>query len=133
MAKKTTKHKSIRERVTATEVAARQEAAQIRRLRDQQRRITDLSRALTRAVKTADVARLNAARALCEDTGYVVYGVEQIDAITKSNESLREENESQHNQIMTQAHTIGDQNAKIAMLENVLRSELPSAPAGSEP
>jgi hypothetical protein len=80
MRKKPAKHKSHGERRTAAEVEATREAATLRRLRNQQRRITDLSRALRRAVLLADVARLRTARELCADTGWGVFDVDHIAA-----------------------------------------------------
>lgn len=79
MPKKTVKHKTVRENLTKVEIEARREAAALRRLKAQQRRIVTLSRDLRRAVRAADGARLDAARELCADTGYAVFGIAEVE------------------------------------------------------
>lgn len=89
MSKKPAKHKPTREKVVSVEAEARHEQQQLRRLRNLHRSIRDLSRSLVRAVRTADGARLNAARELCEQTGWGVFDVAEFDHTVRAVETLR--------------------------------------------
>lgn len=89
MPKKPTKRRTMGEKVTAVEVEVRREQQTLRRLRDQQKRIVSLSRELRRAVRTADGARLEAARELCADTGFAVFGIVEIEIRERQLEEAR--------------------------------------------
>jgi len=92
MSKKRTKPKGTAAKLSAVEAENRREIIQLRRLRDQQRRIVELSRKLTAALRRADGARLNAARELCEDTGWDVCDVAEVESDRRLVEQLRERN-----------------------------------------
>jgi hypothetical protein len=85
--KNTTKGQSIR--MGSVEAKNRRDAQELRRLRYQQRRIVDLSRALSRATRAADKARLDAARELCTDTGWGVFGIVEWAAREREIRQLR--------------------------------------------
>jgi small ligand-binding sensory domain FIST len=91
MSKKKVRRKLVGADVDNIELNNRREQQQLRRLRDQQRRITDLSRALRRATRQADVARLDAARELCAETGYGVFGLEEWDKLNAAVDELERE------------------------------------------
>jgi hypothetical protein len=72
MKRKPARGRTHRERITGAELEARREGQELRRLRDQQRRVVALSRELLRAVKRADQARKALVIETCEGTDYVV-------------------------------------------------------------
>jgi tartrate dehydratase alpha subunit/fumarate hydratase class I-like protein len=80
MAKKTAKTRNVRQRVTNVEAEAAHVEASLRRMDRQQKRIVTLARHVKRAVRTADAARLDAARALCADTGFAVFLIDEVGA-----------------------------------------------------
>lgn len=89
MAKKRVQHKSPAERLTSAEVNARREAQQLRRLRDQQRRLVRLSGDVIRHARRYDVARVLVARELVAGTEWGVFGVAEWDAMAKRLEGAK--------------------------------------------
>lgn len=80
MAKKTAKIRNVRQRVSSVEAEAAHVEASLRRMDRQQKRIVTLARHVKRAVRTADAARLDAARELCADTGFAVFLIDEVGA-----------------------------------------------------
>jgi hypothetical protein len=72
MKRKPARGRTHRERITGAELEARREGQQLRRLRDQQRRVVALSRELLAAVKRADLARKALVVDVCDGTNYTV-------------------------------------------------------------
>jgi hypothetical protein len=78
MKRKPARGRTHRERITGAELEARREGQQLRRLRDQQRRVVALSRELLAAVKRADLARKALVVDVCDGTTYTVLDREQL-------------------------------------------------------
>src|SRR5215831_6329735 len=90
MPKTKTKTKTPARKPFAADVERQREAAILRRSRALQKRVVDLSRAVTRAVRQADGARLTAARELCADTGFGVFGVDEVKQAQLAVEIMRD-------------------------------------------
>jgi hypothetical protein len=78
MSKKSAKRPNLKQKLTSVEVEARHEEQTLRRLKSMHRRIVALSRDVKRAVRAADVARLDAAQELCAETGFAVFLIDEV-------------------------------------------------------
>src|SRR5947207_860532 len=73
MLKKTVKKKGTGAELARVERERAAELATLRRLKGQQVRIVEVSRAVTRAVRRADLARIDVARELVQGTEWGIY------------------------------------------------------------
>lgn len=103
MTKKSTRPKGTRAKLLSAEIEAQREAAQLRRLDRQQRTIVQLSQRLTRAVRKADIDRVAAAQALCEQTTFDVYERSIVNAYTIRVEELLQETDKLRARIQSNA------------------------------
>jgi len=131
MATKRAKTKAPKAKPFAADVERKREVQILTRSRNLQRRAVKLSRDVTRAVRQADAARLTAARELCADTGYAVFGVAEWDAMTKTIESLRAENERLIRGADLELQTLEAARAETERIASESRAARKAQPAGA--
>ena len=110
MAKKTVKKKGTGAELARVERERAAELATLRRLKGQQLRIVAVSRAVTRAVRRADLARIDVARELVQGTEWGIYGRSEI-------LDLKRDGEERQEMLVRQAATIGDYQETVVALE----------------
>jgi hypothetical protein len=92
MKKKPTRKTKTDVKVSMTEMAKQRELQTLHRINRLHQRIVAVSRDVRRSVRRADVARLDAARELCADTGFGVFGISEVDTMQRQVEALRAAN-----------------------------------------